>query len=113
MALITPQTIPGSAATAISFAAADSGGDTIAYNRARKQVLLVKCGANSRTVTITAVRTSVQAGRDVAALADIVETMTPNVFRAIPVSAAYVNASGLVSIGYSSVTNTEVALLEF
>lgn len=113
MALIAPQPIPGSAATAITFAAANSGGDTIAYNKAKKQFLLVKTGSGSRTVTITAVRTSVQTGRDVAALANIVETIGASAGRAYPITPGYVGTDGLVAITYSSVANTEVALLEF
>lgn len=113
MALITPQTIPGSAATAISFAAANSGGDTIAYNRARKQVLLVKSGGTSVTVTVTAVRTSVQAGRDVAALGNIEIASGTNRINGFAITPGYVDSSGLVSVGYSAVTNLSVALLEF
>lgn len=113
MALIAPQTIPGSAATAISFAAANSGGDTIAYNKQKKQLLVVKTGSGSRTVTITAVRASVQTGRDVAALADIQSTIPANQTRAFPITPGYVGTNGLVDISYTSVTNTEVALLEF
>lgn len=113
MALITPQTIPGSAATAITFAAANSGGDTIAYNKGKKQVLLVKSIATTVTVTITAVRTSVQTGRDVAALPDIVLATGTNRVNAFAITPGYVNSSGLVSVGYSGVTNITVALLEF
>lgn len=113
MALIAPQTIPGSAATALTFAAANSGGDTVAYNKQKKQLLLVKTGSGTRTVTITAVRTSVQTGRDVAALADIVDSPTQGAVRAIPITPGYVGTDGLVAITYTSVTNTEVALLEF
>jgi len=113
MALLTPQSIPGSAATAITFAAANSGGDTVAYNKAKKQLLLVKTGSGTRTVTITAVRTSVQTGRDVAALADIVDSPTAGAVRALPITPGYVGTNGLVAITYTSVTNTEVALLEF
>jgi len=113
MALITPQTIPGSAATAISFAAASAGGDTIAYNRARKQVLLVKSGGTSVTVTVTAVRTSVQAGRDVAALGHISGGSGTNRIDIIAITPGYVNASGLVDVTYSNVTGISVAVLEF
>ena len=113
MALIAPQTIPGSAATAITFAAANSGGDTVAYNKAKKQLLLVKTGSGARTVTITAVRTSVQTGRDVAALSNIVDTIGANLMKGIAITPGYVGTDGLVAITYTSVSNTEVALLEF
>jgi len=113
MALIAPQTIPGSAATAITYSAANSGGDTVAYNKTKKQLLLVKTGSGSRTVTITAVRTSVQTGRDVAALATIQDTIPANQTRTFPITPGYVGTDGLVAITYTSVSNTEVALLEF
>jgi hypothetical protein len=113
MALIAPQTIPGSAATALTFAAANSGGDTVAYNKAKKQLLLVKTGSGTRTVTITAVRTSVQTGRDVAALANIQSAIGADQIRSFPITPGYVGTDGLVAITYTSVTNTEVALLEF
>lgn len=113
MALIAPQTIPGSAATAITYSAANSGGDTVAYNKTKKQLLLVKTGSGARTVTITAVRTSVQTGRDVAALANIVDTIGAGAERAFPITPGYAGTDGLVAITYTSVANTEVALLEF
>jgi len=113
MALLTPIAVPGSAATAITFASAAAGGDTVAYKKDKVQIIIIKkgAGANSDT-TVTAARTSVPTGRDVAALSNMTFSVVTNTSRAILVTPAYVASTGLVSIAYSNVTNLSVAVLE-
>lgn len=112
MALLTPTAVPGSAATAITFAAAAGGGDTVAYKKDKLQIILFKKGASSVDVTIAAARTSAQYGFDVAALSSLTFTAGVNTLRAVVVTPAYVGADGLVAITYSAVTTLTVAVLE-
>lgn len=113
MALIAATAVPGSAATAISYTAAAAGGDTFAYNPSKRQIIVINNGAVSKTVTVTAQRTSVNAGRDVAALASLAATVNANQVRAVLITPAYVDSTGMVNVTYSAVTNVSVALLEF
>lgn len=113
MALLTPVSVPGSAATAIASVAAESGGDTVAFKRDKTQVLLFTKGSGTATITVAAAVTSMPYGRDVAALSSLAISIGANTVRAVPVTAAYVNkTTGLVSITYSTVSNLTVALLE-
>lgn len=112
MALLTPVSLPGSAGTTITWTAAAGGGDTIAYRKDKKQVLLTNCTGTGRNITVTAVRTSAQSGRDVAVLTDLVITSGANTIKAWPMTAAYVASTGLISVSYNSVANLSVALIE-
>lgn len=112
MALLTPTAVPGSAATAITFASATLAGDTVAYKKDKLQIVLFKKGASAADITFTAARTSVQAGRDVAALSNLTYTHAANTSRAVIITPAYVGADGLVAISYSAVANLTVAVLE-
>lgn len=112
MALLTPTAVPGSAATAIPFGSAQLAGDTIAYKKDRLQIIIFKKGAASADVTIAAARTSVQAGRDVAALSDLTFTLGANTSRAFVITPAYVASTGLVTVTYTAVSQLTVAVLE-
>lgn len=112
MALLTPTAVPGSAATAITFAACSAGGDTVAYRKDKLQVIIFKKGTGGADVTIAAARTSIAVGRDIAALSSITFNIGANTSRAVLVTPAYVGSNGMVAITYVGVSNHTVALLE-
>lgn len=112
MALIAGQSLPGSALTALTFTACAGGGDTVAYKRGKRQMLVFLKTSGSADVTIAAARTSMQVGRDVGALASLSYTHGANTMRIVPVTPAYVADTGLISVTYSGVSNLSMAVLE-
>lgn len=112
MALLTPTAVPGSAATALSFASAAGGGDTVAYKKDKLQVIIFKKGSATADITIAAARTSIESGRDIAALSNLTFTIGANTSRAVVVTPAYVASTGLISLTYSAVSQLTVAVLE-
>jgi len=113
MALLTPTAVPGSAATAITFASVAAGGDTVAYKKDKLQIILFrKTGGASADVTIAAARSTAQAGRDVATLSSLTFAMVSSNVKAVLVTPAYVGSDGLVAITYTAIANLSVCVLE-
>ena len=115
MALLTANSVVAGASTAITFTAAAAGGDTVAFNPSKQQMLLVKNDhtANQNT-TITARRTSVVVGTDVFTRASIPTAVTANGgMRIFPLTEAFVDDTGSIAVTYSGVTAMSVALVEY
>lgn len=114
MALLSPSTITAGSNTLLSYSAAAAGGDTVAYNRNKRQFLLVKNDHIAAwTVTVVAQRTSIAVGEDTYTRANITTpAVAASTSRMFPLTEAFVDASGLVNITYSGVTALSVALVE-
>lgn len=114
MAAITPVST-ATAGAAFSPAAASGGGDTFA-NAARTALLYVNnAGGAPITVTITAQNTS-RPGEGQwpdMTLGDLEVTVANGAAKILgPFPAAYNDASGNVSVGYSAVTSVTVAVIQ-
>lgn len=114
MALLAPQLVAGGSGTTITFAACAAGGDTVALVPGKLTVVMfANANASSRTVTVTAVRTSVVSpGGEVAALANIAVAVATGAKRAFVCTQAFMNSSGLIAITYSAVADLTVAVLQ-
>lgn len=114
MALLSPITLSAGTAATMTMVAASAGGDTVSYNPSKQQVLIVKNDHTAnQTPTITARRTSIQYGQDNYTRANIASAVAANGgYRAIPLTEAFVDDSGIITITYSAVVALSVALLE-
>lgn len=113
MALLASSVCTPGSSTAVSFVAAASGGDTVAFTPGKNKLLLVKNDdASSKTPTVVVQRTQARVGGDVFTRASIATAVAAGAVRAIPLTEAYVDASGLINITYSAVTSVTVAVLE-
>lgn len=101
MATITPVSAGSNAI--YTYAAATSGGDTLATASAQRTVLLVRNAGSSMTVTLTAVNTCSQG-----VLHNVVVTCAVGDTE-ISIPANVKNTDGTVAVTYSSVTSVTVA----
>lgn len=105
MAALTKQT-PSQVGTVITFAAASSGGDTVASPSVADVLLVKNDDAASRTVTIAVPGTE----WNNQAKPDTTVTVNAGVIVGIRLDPRYAN-TGVASITYSAVTNVSVAVL--
>lgn len=113
MALLAPTVLTGGNSPTLITVPAAAGGDTVAYNPARKQVLIVTNGGGSSiTVTLTAQRTTLRIGEDVFSRANVVAATAAGATRYFSITEAFADANGLINVTYSAVTSVTVGVLE-
>jgi len=115
MALLTANAVVAGSSTAVSFTAATAGGDTVSYNANKQQMLVVKNDHTAaQNTTVTARRTAITIGTDVFTRASITTAVAANGgIRIFPLTEAFVDDNGVITITYSAVTALSVALVEY
>lgn len=113
MALLTPTIVSGSANPTLTTAAAAAGGDTVAFNPSREQVLVaINNSGASINVTVTAQRTTLRSGDATFTRSNTVQAVAAGTTRYFPMTSEFADANGLINIGYSAVTSVLVGVLE-
>lgn len=114
MALLSATAVPANAGTIVTVStAASGGGDTILWVPGKRRSLFVlNSDASPITVTITAQNATKVVDGDNFVVPTIAQAVAAGETRIIPITESYADASNIVSVSYSAVTNVTVRLIE-
>lgn len=113
MALLNPTIVGASANPVLAVFAAAAGGDTVAHDPTKKQVLVViNASAAATNVTMTVQKSSIKVGDQTFTRANIVQSVAAATTRYFPLTSEFVDALGLFNITCSALATVSVGVLE-